>query len=67
MRSDARMEVATGSDGPNGNSVPIYVIMLSIVVDGVEKPFKTRVGEFQEGHQSLAKEFCDWFNAKKNQ
>jgi len=65
MKSDTILRVTKLTDGPNGNSSDIYAITLSIVVPGVEKPFQHCIGQFSDGYQQFAKEFCDWFNARQ--
>lgn len=65
MKSDTVCRVEKLTDGPGGNQINIYAIMLSIAVPGVDKPFRHRIGEFSEGYESFAKEFCDWFNARQ--
>lgn len=64
MKSNAILKVEKGTDGPPTNSVDIHRIILSVVVEGADKPLTTCVGEFRDGYQQLAKEFVDWFNHK---
>ena len=51
MKSDTVCRVEKLTDGPGGNQINIYAIMLSIAVPGVDKPFRHRIGEFSEGYE----------------
>lgn len=66
MNSKTTASVKAMDDGPNGNSRRLYVVMLSIQVPGVDKPFEHRIGEFNEGYESFAREFCRYINEKQD-
>lgn len=51
-------------DGPNGNSRRLAVVILSVKVEGIDKPFEHRIGEFAEQYEQIARQFCEWFNGK---
>jgi hypothetical protein len=53
-------------DGPNGNSRRLAVVMLSVEIEGIDKRFDHRIGEFTEEYEQIARQFCNWFNAKEN-
>lgn len=62
MNSKTTARVQQMEDGPHGNSRRLYVIMLSVQVLGIDKPFEHRIGEFYEGYESFARAFCKWIN-----
>lgn len=51
-------------DGPPHNSVMVQAVMLEVKVLGSTKPIEVRLGTFSDEYAAIAKEFCEWFNAK---
>lgn len=51
-------------EGPNSNSRRLAVVILSVKVEGIDKPFEHRIGEFAEQYEQIARQFCAWFNGK---
>ena len=63
MKTTTTITVQRGEDGPPHNCRPIYRIMLTVTIEGTP-PITRRIGEFDEGYDGIAKQFCEWFNSK---
>ena len=64
MKSDTIIKIEKGTDGPPTNERTIHRVILSVAVDGVQKPMTQPIGEFYDGFETFAKEFCDWMNRR---
>ena len=63
MKTTTKTSIAKGESGVPGNSYPIHKIMLTVTIEGTP-PMSKRIGEFEDGYESIAKEFCEWLNTK---
>jgi hypothetical protein len=64
VKSNAIIKLERGTDGPPTNERTIHRVILSVVVEGVDKPMTQPIGEFYDGFSDIAKQFVDWFNSK---
>lgn len=61
MKQTTTMKIQKGEDGPPTNSRVIHKVML--VVQVADMPDLTRcIGQFDDGYEGVAKQFCEWFN-----
>lgn len=54
-----KVEVKRLEDGPNGNTCSIYALMLTVEIPGAP-PMSRRMGHFEEGFETFAREFAEW-------
>lgn len=64
QQANTTLGVKMMDDGPASNSRRIAVVMMSIKVPGVDGEFHHRIGEFDEKYETIARQFCAWFNSK---
>lgn len=62
--AEAVIELKRVNDGLAHNADEKWAIYLHAKIPGVEREWAVRIGHFEEGYESFAREFVQWFNSK---